>query len=79
MILDKLIAQAAPTPELTRRRFVTMTIGGAVGLAMIDAAEPITKNWIESGNWQVDIAGQRFPAIASIRPMYDPTAQRIKG
>ena len=55
------------------------TLGGAVGLAMIDAAEPITKNWIESGNWQVDIAGQRFPAIASIRPMYDPTAQRIKG
>ena len=55
------------------------TLSGAVGLAMIEAAEPITKNWIESGNWEVDIAGQRFPAIASIRPMYDPTAQRIKG
>ena len=39
MILDKLIAQTS-TPELTRRRFVTMTVGGAVGLALMPLATP---------------------------------------
>ena len=39
MILDKLIAPTAP-PALTRRHFVTLTIGGAVGLAVMPLASP---------------------------------------
>jgi len=39
MILDKLIAQAQ-TPEITRRHFVTYSIGGAVGLALMPLATP---------------------------------------
>ena len=39
MILDKLIAQAN-TSDLSRRRFVTMTVGGAVGLALMPLATP---------------------------------------
>ena len=39
MILDKLIASTAP-PALTRRHFVTLTIGGAVGLALMPLASP---------------------------------------
>ncbi len=55
------------------------TLGGAIGLAMIQAHEPITRSWVDDGTWEVDIAGRRFPAIASISPMYDPNASRIKG
>jgi 4-methylaminobutanoate oxidase (formaldehyde-forming) len=54
------------------------TLGGAVGLAMIDAGEPLTKSWIAAGSWEVDIAGTRYPAEASIRPMYDPRSLRVK-
>ncbi len=54
------------------------TLGGAVGLAMIDAGEPITAKWIEAGRWEVDIAGQRHPAIASLRPLYDPKSERVR-
>jgi len=54
------------------------TLGGAVGLAMIDAGEPITQAWIDAGKWEVDIAGKRYPARASIRPLYDPTMARVK-
>lgn len=55
------------------------TLGGAVGLAMIDAGEPIDQAWCEAGRWEVDIAGTRFTARASLAPMYDPEMKRIKG
>ncbi len=54
------------------------TLGGAVGLAMIDAGEPIDQAWCEAGRWEIDIAGTRFPARASLAPMYDPEMKRIK-
>jgi glycine cleavage system aminomethyltransferase T/glycine/D-amino acid oxidase-like deaminating enzyme len=54
------------------------TLGGAVGLAMIDAGEPLDAKWIEAGTWQVDIAGTRYPAIASLRPLFDPDNKKIK-
>ncbi len=54
------------------------TLGGAVGLAMIDAGEPINKAYLANGVWEVDIAGKRFPAVVSLQPMYDPKMERIK-
>ena len=54
------------------------TIGGAVGLAMIDAGEPLDAKWIEAGTWEVDIAGTKYPAIASLKPLFDPTNEKIK-
>ncbi len=54
------------------------TLGGAVGLAMIEAGEPINKAYIQDGTWEIDIAGRRYPAEVSLRPMYDPKMERIK-
>ncbi len=54
------------------------TLGGAVGLAMINAGEPIDPAWCEAGRWEVDIAGRRYPARVSLRPMYDPEMKRIR-
>jgi 4-methylaminobutanoate oxidase (formaldehyde-forming) len=54
------------------------TLGGAVGLAMVDAGRPLDQAWIDAGDWTVDIAGTRYQAAASLRPMYDPTNARIK-
>ena len=54
------------------------TLGGAVGLAMLAAAVPIDPAWIAAGAWQVEIAGSRYPARASLRPLYDPKNERIK-
>ena len=54
------------------------TLGGAVGLAMIEADEPIDTAWIDAGEWTVEIAGQVYPAIASLKPLYDPTNARIR-
>jgi len=56
------------------------TLGGAVGLAMIadpDGA-PIDAKWIEAGRWEVEIANTRYPAIASLKPLYDAENKRVK-
>jgi 4-methylaminobutanoate oxidase (formaldehyde-forming) len=54
------------------------TLGGAVGLAMIEAGEPIDAAYLSEGRWSVDIAGKQYPAEVSLRPMYDPDMKRIK-
>jgi heterotetrameric sarcosine oxidase gamma subunit len=54
------------------------TLGGAVGLAMIETGEPVTPEVINTGTWEIDVAGVRYPAVASLRPMYDPDNARIK-
>ncbi|MBS1122348.1 MAG: Sarcosine dehydrogenase [Deltaproteobacteria bacterium] len=56
------------------------TLGGAVGLAMIDAPSggPLDQAFLDAGTWEVDIAGTLVPARASLRPLYDPENKRIK-
>jgi glycine cleavage system aminomethyltransferase T/glycine/D-amino acid oxidase-like deaminating enzyme len=54
------------------------TLGGAVGLAMVESSEPVDAAWLEAGKWDVEIAGKRYPATVSLRPMYDPDMKRIK-
>jgi len=54
------------------------TLGGAVGLAMIEADVPVTADYLASGAWSVDVAGVTHAAEVSLRPMYDPTNARIK-
>ncbi len=45
---------------------------------MVEAGEPLTSAYIEAGDWEVDIAGARYPATVSIRPMYDPRSERVR-
>jgi 4-methylaminobutanoate oxidase (formaldehyde-forming) len=54
------------------------TLGGAVGLAMIEAGEPVDAAYLAGGRWEVDIAGKRYPAAVSLRSLYDPEMTRIK-
>jgi 4-methylaminobutanoate oxidase (formaldehyde-forming) len=54
------------------------TLGAAVGLAFVSADQKITKDWLDAGTWEVDIAGERFAAEVSLRPMYDPTSARVR-
>jgi len=54
------------------------TLGGAVGLAMIEADAPIDADWAARGRWEVDVAGTRYPARASLRPLYDPQMLRVR-
>jgi 4-methylaminobutanoate oxidase (formaldehyde-forming) len=55
------------------------TLGGAVGLAMVEAVgDAVDTAWLSTGRWEVDIAGRRYPALVSMRPLYDPEMKRIR-
>jgi glycine cleavage system aminomethyltransferase T/glycine/D-amino acid oxidase-like deaminating enzyme len=60
------------------------TVGGAIGLAMVEATdssgnpEPITPSWIDAGTWTVEIGAETYPAVASLRPLFDPKNEKIK-
>jgi 4-methylaminobutanoate oxidase (formaldehyde-forming) len=54
------------------------TLGGAVGLAMVEADRPIDQAYLDRASWDVDIAGRTFPAAVSLRPLYDPENKRIR-
>jgi 4-methylaminobutanoate oxidase (formaldehyde-forming) len=59
------------------------TLGGAVGLAMIDTemigtAQPIDRDFLDAGEWTVQVGNAEYPASVSLRPMYDPGNKRIQ-
>jgi glycine cleavage system T protein len=52
------------------------TLGGSVGLGYITGEpgdDPLT------GAYEISVAGERVPATASLRPMYDPASKRLRG
>ncbi|MFC1838472.1 FAD-dependent oxidoreductase [Thermodesulfobacteriota bacterium] len=54
------------------------SLGGAVGLFMIEAGEPVNADYIVKGKWEVEIAGNIYPAEVSLTPFYDPYMKKIK-
>ena len=54
------------------------TLGGAVGLAMIEPKVIVDDDYLQSGHWEVEIGDRRFPCSVSARPLYDPQMARIK-
>lgn len=54
------------------------TLGGAVGLAMVEPGVPVDQAYLDRGAWDVEIAGRRYPARVSLRPLYDPDMTRIR-
>ncbi|NNE87591.1 MAG: GcvT family protein [Silicimonas sp.] len=49
------------------------TLGGAVGLGYVPAELAS-----ETTGWEIEVAGTRVAAEASLRPMYDPKSERVK-
>jgi glycine cleavage system aminomethyltransferase T len=55
------------------------TLGSCIGLGYVnspDGSDP--ENRIASGGFEIEVAGVRVAAEASIRPMYDPNNARIR-
>ncbi len=42
------------------------------------AGAAITADWLSSPGWTVEVNGAEYPALTSLRPLYDPENQRIK-
>jgi glycine cleavage system aminomethyltransferase T/glycine/D-amino acid oxidase-like deaminating enzyme len=55
------------------------TLGGSVGLGYVEVEEDVTRDYLESGSFAIDVAGDHVPAKASLGAMYDPKAERMRG
>jgi glycine cleavage system aminomethyltransferase T/glycine/D-amino acid oxidase-like deaminating enzyme len=74
----EIVRRAGKAVGYVRAASYGFTVGGAVGLAMVDAGEAVTQAWLDGAEWDVDIAGKRYPARASMKPLYDPGNERVK-
>ena len=54
------------------------TLGRSVALGYVAHAEGVSAEFVGSGSYEIEIAGERYAARASLRPMYDPRAERVK-
>jgi len=54
------------------------TLGGPMGLGYVEHEEGVTVDFIKSGKFEIQVAGERFPAKASLRSMYDPKNLRVR-
>ena len=54
------------------------TLNGAVGLAMLETKdEPITKEYLQNGYWEIETPEKKVKCELSLSSMYDPKNKRI--
>jgi len=54
------------------------TLGRSVALGLIEHPDGVSKEFIESGSFSIDLAGELYPATAHMRSPYDPKSDRVK-
>ncbi|SFK14680.1 FAD-dependent oxidoreductase [Bradyrhizobium sp. Gha] len=55
------------------------SLGCGVGMGYLRAEGGVNAQWLSEGNFEVEIAGEKHAAIASLRAFYDPNRTRVKG
>jgi 4-methylaminobutanoate oxidase (formaldehyde-forming) len=54
------------------------SLGAAVGLGYVSAPNGAAIEGVAPDDYEIEVAGVRHPATASLRPLYDPQNERIK-
>ena len=76
---ETILRDGRPVGDLTSAGY-GQTVGAAIGLgyARRDDGQPLDAAWLESGRFEIDLAGTRLKAKVSLRCLYDPAGARIK-
>ena len=54
------------------------TCGRSIGMGYVENEDGVSADFIRGGHYEIEIACERFPAQASLRPFYDPKNERIR-
>jgi glycine cleavage system aminomethyltransferase T/glycine/D-amino acid oxidase-like deaminating enzyme len=54
-------------------------VQASLGLGYVTWSEGVTKDWLTSGNWEVEVAMNRYPIEPQLGPWYDPKNERVRG
>ena len=54
------------------------TLGAAIGMGWVRHPDGVTPDLLRAARFEIEIAGERYPAEASLRAFYDPTGARMR-
>jgi 4-methylaminobutanoate oxidase (formaldehyde-forming) len=54
------------------------SLGGCIGLGYVEVDPGTVTSDMQAGDFEIEVAGVRVPAEASLRPLYDPRNERIR-
>jgi glycine cleavage system aminomethyltransferase T len=55
------------------------TVGRPVALGIVSRADgPVDHDWIDTGRFEIDLAGDLYAAAVSFKAPYDPASSRVK-
>lgn len=54
-------------------------VGRAVALGYLHDDAGTDDDYVRSGRFEIEVAGERFEATASLQPLYDPKSARVRG
>ena len=54
------------------------TLGGAMGFGYVEHGDGVTADLVNGGSFAIRVAGECYPASASLRSMYDPKNLRVR-
>ena len=53
-------------------------LGKSLGMGYVSNADGVDAAWVNEGRYEIEIACERYPATASLKPFYDPAGERVK-
>ena len=54
------------------------TIGTCLGMGYVTCEDGVSKEFIESNSFEIEVAGERYPARSSLSAFYDPKSERVR-
>ncbi|MEM7431536.1 MAG: FAD-dependent oxidoreductase [Pseudomonadota bacterium] len=54
------------------------TLGGCIGLGYVHMDHGVATDEVLDGNYEIEVAGDKVAADASLKPMYDPSNEKIR-
>jgi glycine cleavage system aminomethyltransferase T len=54
------------------------TIGSCLGMGYVSHEDGVTKDFLDSSNFEIEVAGEKHRARASLRAFYDPKSNRVR-
>ena len=54
------------------------TLGSSVGMGYVHWPDGVSDDLVASGDFAIEIAGESYPAVASLKAFYDPQRKRVR-
>ena len=78
MIHDEPVYRDGKAVGLTTSAAWGHRIGQSLAIAELTHAHGVTREWLTTGAFEVEVALQRYPIRVQIAPFYDPKSERMK-